>query len=400
MIYRLQNPIQPYAWGSRRFIAELCGKAAPTSEPEAELWMGAHPLAPSEALGDNQRRSLLTLLSADPQAMLGERVARRFGRLPFLLKVLAAEQPLSLQAHPSLAQAREGFAREERLSVPRAATSRNYKDDNHKPELVVALTPFSALCGFRPLSSTQRLLAELDLPALTEALTPRANETSAQTLQRAFTRWLSAPASENAPLVSAIAERASELLHGRSAFAAELGWLTRLALLHPGDAGCVCALLLNLVELSRGQALYLPAGNLHAYLEGAAIEIMANSDNVLRGGLTSKHVDVPELLRVLDFSEAAVRPLAPEARSQNQVYFATPAEEFELSCFELGAALDVQSSRGPEILLVTRGEVSLRAGERALTLTRGQSAFIPACVAAYSLHGDATVFRASVPVRH
>lgn len=397
MIYRLQNRTQPYAWGSHHFIAQLCGKAAPSSEPEAEMWMGAHPSAPSEVIGDDRPASLLELLTADPQGLLGEPVARRFGTLPFLLKVLAAEQPLSLQAHPTLAQAREGFAKEERLSVSRSAPTRNYKDDNHKPELVVALTPFSALCGFRPLSSTRPLIAELDLPVITEALTPRANETSEQTLQRAFTRWLSAPAGENAPLVSAIAHRASELVHGNSAFAAELGWLARLAALHPGDAGCVCALLLNLIELSPGQALYLPAGNLHAYLRGAAIEIMANSDNVLRGGLTSKHVDVAELLRVLDFSEAAVRPLEPRARGPSEVFYATPAEEFELSSFELTGELAVQPSRGPEILLVTRGEVSLRAGEHALTLPRGQSAFLPARVAAYSLCGDATVFRASVP---
>lgn len=397
MIYRLQNRIQPYAWGSHDFIAELRGKAAPTSEPEAEMWMGAHPSAPSEALGEDGHESLLELLSADPGAMLGETVARRFRTLPFLLKVLAAEQPLSLQAHPSLTQAREGFANEERLNVPRSDPSRNYKDANHKPELVVALTPFSALCGFRPLTSTQRLLAELDLPAITRALTPRASETSEQTLERAFTSWLTAPASETAPLVSALAHRASELMRGSSAFAAELGWLVRLAALHPRDAGCLCASLLNLVELSPGQALYLPAGNLHAYLKGAAIEIMASSDNVLRGGLTSKHVDVAELLRVLDFSEATVHPLEPRARGPSEVFYATPAQEFELSSFELGGELTVRASHGPEILLVTRGAVSLGAGEHRLTLSSGQSAFVPGSVVAYELRGDATVFRGSVP---
>lgn len=393
----LDNPVQSYAWGSRSVIADLLGKPSPSDQPQAELWMGAHPLAPSRIAGDG---SLLQRIQTDPVGMLGAEPSRRFGeRLPFLLKVLAAETPLSLQAHPSKAQAERGYASEERAGVPRDAPQRNYKDDNHKPELICAVTSFDALCGFRDVRRTLELLRALQADELAPLIETLARDPGPKGLHTAFSTLMTAPRTEVAALVDATVRAARKIADDDAgAFVAEYRWAVRLSELYPGDPGVVTALWLNLVRLEPGQALYLPAGNLHAYLKGAGMEIMANSDNVLRGGLTPKHVDVPELLRIVDFTDGRLEPLSPEPRAATEAVYRTPAPEFELSRIELGATRTFTASdrRGPEILLCTSGSAQLPDGSE---LARGRSIFVTASEGAYTLRGEAILFRAALGAR-
>jgi mannose-6-phosphate isomerase len=389
-MYLLENTVQPYAWGSRTAIAELSGRAAPASRPEAELWMGAHPSAPSKVLDQEGARSLLDVIGSDPAGTLGPRVVERFGpRLPFLLKILAAETPLSLQAHPTIEQAREGYAREQAESVPLDAPHRNYKDPNHKPELICALSPFHALVGFRPVERTLRLFDELGVGALA----PYTKKLREQGLRPFFEALMTAGAAEKQALAQALLEACER--NPVPEFEAECAWGVRIGKLYPGDVGLVVALSLNLVLLEPGQAVYLPAGNLHAYLSGTGVEIMANSDNVLRGGLTPKHVDVDELLRVLDFHAAPTEVLQPEPFDGERV-FVTPAPDFRLSRLDLEGRATVTRSNVPEILLVTRGAVRLHSAGGTIDLSSGASAFIRADDPPYELEGSGEVFRATV----
>ena len=373
---RLTNLVQAYAWGSKELLARLSGRP-PSESPEAELWMGAHPVAPSRI----HNKTLIELIDAAPVAMLGAAVAQRWGnRLPYLLKLLAAEQPLSLQAHPSLAQAREGFEKENAAGVPLNAPNRNYKDANHKPELLCALTPFRALCGFREIPQTLELLQALKQPALAAQVKLG--------LKPAFEWLMTLPRREATTLVETVVD-AAHAVTGR--WEKECATAIELHKRYPGDVGVVSALLLNSLELQPGQAIYLPAGNLHAYLGGLGVEVMASSDNVLRGGLTPKHVDVPELLKVLDFRSGPVSVVEPQANAEEQVYL-TPAPEFRLSRFQLDRRSLQPNRHGAEILVCTEGKVT--AG--ALELRPSDSVFIPASEGQYRLSGSGVVYRASV----
>jgi mannose-6-phosphate isomerase len=394
LLYPLINTVQNYAWGSFDSLAKIRGAAVPSSLPEAEIWMGAHPLAPSRIEG--AEASLLELITGNADVMLGTRTAAEFGRLPFLMKLLAAREPLSLQAHPTIDQASRGFSREEAAGIPRGASTRSYKDPHHKPELIVALTPFSALVGFRPTHATARLFAALGVPALArtvESLERRAPEAALRAL---FELVMTSPAEHKRELADATLAACRALQGELAEFRRELVWGARIGALYPGDAGIVLALALNHVVLEPGQALYLPAGNLHAYLEGTGVEIMASSDNVLRGGLTPKHVDVPELLSVLDFGAAPVA-LAPTVHHERGVAYRTPAREFELSRLEpAGGTAHVRGVTGPEIVVVTEGSLTVRRANHAVTLSSGASVFVPATGGDYELSGTGTAFRARV----
>jgi mannose-6-phosphate isomerase len=395
MIRELDNTIQPYAWGSRQVLAELRGDAGPAPGPEAELWMGAHPLAPSRLRGGAQ--TLQTAIDAEPESLLGARVLDEYGqKLPFLLKVLAAATPLSLQAHPSATQAAAGYAADQAAGIALDAPHRNYKDPNHKPELICALSEFWALCGFRDVHTTLELLRELDVPALAELERTLAAEPNEVGISRAFSALNHATADAQ----HTWAEQTTRACQARSAqsqrFADELSWAARVGELYPGDVGVVSSLLLNLVRLEPDDAIYLPAGNLHAYLGGTGVEIMASSDNVLRGGLTPKHVNVPELLRILDFRPLAVEVLKPIAHGLERVY-AAPAREFRLSYFDLTESSCTVRVEGPEIWLVTSGSFELKsATSTPLSLKRGSSAFVAASTGQLTLRGNGRIFRASV----
>ncbi|MEV1291358.1 mannose-6-phosphate isomerase, class I [Pseudonocardia sp. NPDC049635] len=397
----LENPIRTYAWGSRTVIADLLGEPVPSPHPQAELWLGAHPAAPSKVTAG---RPLHALIAADPVAALGPGRERWSGRLPFLLKVLAAEEPLSLQAHPSLEQAREGWARENAAGIAVDAPNRNYRDANHKPELLCALTDFVALVGFREPARTVELLRALDVPELGSYTELLAGQPCSDGLRALFTTWITLPQSVLDGLVPALQEGAVRLLGARSPdserYAGEARMLLDLSERYPDDAGVLAALLLNRITLRPGEALYLPAGNLHAYLSGAGIELMASSDNVLRGGLTPKHVDVPELLRVLDFAAPPppVRTARPDPETDGWYRYDVDVQEFLLRRADTVGRdkLDVPGT-GARILLCTEGSAAVEAHGEVLELPRGAAVYLAATdTGAVLTTGDdgATVFLA------
>ncbi|WP_369202957.1 mannose-6-phosphate isomerase, class I [Streptomyces sp. PU-14G] len=408
---RLENTVRPYAWGSTTALPALFGEA-PTGEPQAELWMGAHPGAPSRVERGAGPQPLSEVIAAAPERELGVRSVETYGpRLPFLLKLLAAGSPLSLQVHPDSAQAAAGHAEEEARGVPLDAPHRNYKDANHKPELVCALTPFEGLCGFRHPQEAATLLESLGVDGLKPYADILRAHPETEALREVLTALLTADKDEMAATVAAAAEAAAEST-AHAVYA-------DIARHYPGDPGVLAAMLLNHVVLRPGEALFLAAGVPHAYLSGLGVEIMANSDNVLRCGLTPKHVDVPELLRIVRFEPTDPGVLRPEAdESTGEEVYETPAGEFRLSRFALvpGAAPHALHAPAAQILLCTEGTAMLHGtdgaafgdggpeggtegarGEAELALTPGRSAFVPAGEKV-RIRGDGTLFRATVAV--
>lgn len=388
---RISGIIQPYSWGSRTAIAELTGRPRPTELPEAELWLGAHPKSPSTL----ETGALLSdVIDRSPRSALGSKCVDEFGaRLPFLLKVLAAETALSLQAHPTLEQARAGFARENAAGIPIDSPMRNYRDDNHKPELLVALTEFHALTGFRDVKRTRALFGALDLPELAESA--RCLEKNG--LRGLFEEWLSlenAQAQELSMLVVGACRRYLDaFLDGD--FVEESQTVIDLAEQYPGDSGVLVAMLLNRITLQPGEGVYLGAGHLHAYLRGTGIEMMANSDNVLRGGLTNKHIDRSELVDVVRFKSIAppiIRPVPLTTFLQEGVLrYSTPAPEFQLRRIEIrpssvrGSSVARTWADGPQILLCTKGacEIAVDGVESmspgsSFEIAQGESIWLPA----------------------
>ncbi|MEV4612356.1 mannose-6-phosphate isomerase, class I [Kitasatospora sp. NPDC049258] len=393
---RLRNTVRPYAWGSVTAIPELLGRQ-PTGEPQAELWMGAHPGSPSLVDRGRGPRSLAEVISADPVRELGAEATAKFGpTLPFLLKVLAAGLPLSMQAHPTLAQARAGYADEETRRIPLDAPERNYKDANHKPELICALSEFEGLCGFRSPADAADLMASLDLPALGPLIDTLRGKPESEALSSVLATVLSMTGEGARRLVTEVAAAVAAAAPGDPTGA--MAGYAFAGRTHPGDPGLIAALLLNHVILQPGDALYLGAGVPHAYLRGTGVELMANSDNVLRCGLTPKHVDVPELLRVVDFQAGRPQVLHPEPGPDGARHYPVPIDEFRLSRYTLDAETRRLPGRAPQILLCTRGTARLTAADGStLALDRGESAFLPATGTDTALAGPgAEVFRATV----
>ncbi len=398
-MYRLINPIRDYAWGSLTAIPELLG-TEPDGRPAAELWLGAHPSAPSAVVTPLGERPLDRVIAEDPDGALGRDVVARFGpSLPYLLKVIAAARPLSLQVHPHLDQAREGYDAEEAAGVPVAASSRNYKDRNHKPELIYALTNFEALCGFRAPRRAAELLSGLEAPLAIALAAVLQREPTYRGIRTAFRRLLDPDlrpeASQIAEVVAASARRLEE---GSPSPRADRT-VVRLAEHYPDDPGVIVSLLLNPVTLQPGEAMFVPAGGVHAYLHGVGLEVMANSDNVLRAGLTGKHIDVPELLAAVDYVAAPPVRIAPESRNAVSRVFYAPVDDFELSVTQVtDGGVHRLPGRGPRVLLCLDGALTLTdAGGADLTLTRGASAFAAASDGVLAVRGNGTLVQADVP---
>ena len=395
----LKNSIQEYAWGSRTAIPGLLGQSVPADKPQAELWMGAHPKAPSQVLADGLWRSLPEVIQESPEETLGQKVAARFSnQLPFLFKVLAAAKPLSIQAHPNKEQAGQGFVRENELGIPLDAPHRNYRDDNHKPEIICALTPFWALNGFRKIEETLSLLEEARIPGLAEIVSFLRSHPNRAGLKKFFNHLMTTDSGKQRKIVEQAVNAAEKRTHEEPVWT----WMIKLNEEYPGDMGVLSPIFLNLFRLEPQQAMYLPAGELHGYLEGVGIELMANSDNVLRGGLTPKHIDVQELLAVLNFTDGDLNILSPENLTPGEAAYNTEAEEFVLSVLRIKKAAPFSSSRdrSVEMMMCTEGEVSvtdLRIGD-ITRLTRGISIIVPAAVEQYSIEGDGILYKAAVPV--
>lgn len=393
--YPLHTVVQEYPWGSPHFIPQLLGKPNPENIPKAELWMGTHPRGPARVQANGSVRELSQLIAEDPDGTLGAPVTRRFGAdLPFLLKLLAAAQPLSIQAHPNREQARAGFQRENRAGIPPEAVNRSYKDPNHKPEIICALTPFWAMRGFRPVAEIVTELEALEAAVLREPLGRLADSGDSAALRRFYRQLMTLDRQTAAALIRTACDAYAD------SDAPHHEWLQRLARSHPEDVGALSPLILNVLRLEPGQALFQPAGELHAYLEGFGVELMANSDNVLRGGLTGKHVDLDELIAILTFESSRVQPMEPvESRTGVAVYPGS-AEEFRLVrvASVTGNPVDVVPT-SCHVCVCVHGEVRLvqpDSGETH-TVAPGRSVFVPARVSRYQVTGEGVLYRAEVP---
>lgn len=392
-----------YAWGSSTFIPGLLGRPSPSRKPAAELWMGAHPRGPSRVEMAGSSIPLDRLIRKDPEGTLGPAAREKFGdRLPFLLKILAVERPLSIQAHPDRDQARRGFRRENAAGVPIGDPGRNYRDESAKPELLCALTPFEALCGFRDREEIAAAVSDLDLGSfLPEA--ERFRETpDGENLRRLFGALLALPAAEKKTLLARLGELADGARKIRPLPAEVKRWFAGLRKLYPGDIGMIAPLFLNLVRLEPEEALYLAPGELHAYLNGAGVEIMASSDNVLRGGLTAKHIDGPELAGILSCRCGPAQSFRADPGAGVESFYPSPAEEFRLSRLQPVSSAPFRSERrqGPEIVFCYRGRARVD-GESgsAGDLARGDSVFIPFGAGEYTIRGEAVLYRATLPSR-
>lgn len=383
---KLINTLQEYAWGSPTALTTLYGIPNPENKPMAELWMGAHPKSPSYIEINGEKRSLREAISENQTAWLSPAVAARFGELPFLFKVLCADQPLSIQVHPSKQAAERGFAKENAAGIPLTAPERNYKDANHKPELVFALTPFKAVNGFRELHDIVSLLQPVSgaHPAIAHFLT----SPDMAGLAQLFTALLSMEGEEKAlalDLLKATAEKS-------------LGepWDTVKLIAHfyPEDSGLFSPLLLNVIELQPGEAMFLFAETPHAYLNGVALEVMANSDNVLRAGLTPKYIDIPELMDNLKFE---AKPwdslLAQPAVHPDRLDFPVPVDDFAFSVHQLSASPATVHQQSAAILFCIEGEAVINDGVTRLTLAPGESCFIPADASPVTVTGSGRLAR-------
>lgn len=381
----LRGGVQHYAWGSPTLMAERFGWPV-TEEPQAELWVGAHPLLPASVRDGDGWSPLDDAIASDPVAWLGAAVVDRFGpTLPMLLKILGIGQPLSLQVHPSTAQAVAGFAREEAAGIDRFTPERLYRDERAKPELLCALTSMDVLCGFRALDEIRELFRLIGGPF--DHLASLVN--GDDSLRSIVTECLSRSADQQRALVDVLVEHVPVLPWSDGAVVGEL------AARYPGDAGVVVALLLNHMHLEAGDALFLPAGNLHAYLSGLGVEVMANSDNVLRGGLTPKHVDVAELARTL-VPTSGPWPLAPSVVTDGVERWATSAPEVDLSKARIvGGHVGFPVSDGPCLFLVTDGMVTMHVRDDVIQVAPGEAAY---AMPGSDVHvsGTGTVFRAAV----
>ncbi|HED3138055.1 mannose-6-phosphate isomerase [Citrobacter farmeri] len=384
---KLINSVQNYAWGSKTALTELYGVANPQQLPMAELWMGAHPKSSSKVKdASGQIVSLRDVIDRQQSALLGDAVAKRFGELPFLFKVLCAAQPLSIQVHPNKRNSEIGFAKENAAGIPMDAAERNYKDPNHKPELVFALTPFLAMNAFREFSEIVSLLQPV--AGAHTAIAHFLEQPNAERLSQLFAGLLNMQGEEKSRAL-AILKAALETQQGEP-------WQTirLIAEFYPDDSGLFSPLLLNVVKLNPGEAMFLFAETPHAYLQGVALEVMANSDNVLRAGLTPKYIDIPELVANVKFdAKPANQLLTTPVKNGAELDFPIPVDDFAFSLHSLSAqetAIDQQSAA---ILFCVEGEAVLSKGEQRLVLKPGESAFISAEESPVSVSGVGRVAR-------
>ncbi|MFS2223146.1 mannose-6-phosphate isomerase [Pantoea sp. B65] len=383
---KLVNSLQNYAWGSKTALTDLYGIANPDNLPMAEMWMGAHPKSSSSVEIGGEVHSLRSVIERDKTRLLGARVAERFGELPFLFKVLCAAQPLSIQVHPSKAAAEAGFAKENAAGIELTDAKRNYKDANHKPELVYALTPFLAINGFRECREIVSLLQPL--AAAHPAIAVFLQHPDEPHLAQLFASLLSLQDQEKA-LALGVLKAALNNQHGQP-------WQTIKAIsqFYPDDSGLFSPLLLNVIELQPGEAMFLFAETPHAYLQGVALEVMANSDNVLRAGLTPKYIDIPELLANVRFSASRYQQLLTQPQvTGNITHFPIPVDDFAFAIHALEPAPAQIEQQSAAILFCIEGQAIIRHGEQQLVLQPGESCFVAADESPLTLSGSGRVAR-------
>ncbi|MDT8953433.1 mannose-6-phosphate isomerase, class I [Aeromonas caviae] len=393
MIFKLTNVIQNYAWGSRTALNTLFGFDNPNNEPQAELWMGAHPSGGSH-LGALDV-SLADYVAKEPTRVLGNYTATRYGELPYLFKILAADTPLSIQVHPNKRNSELGFERENAQGIELTAANRNYKDPNHKPELVYAISVYKAMNGFRPFDDILALLAEIPMPALASEVEAFKLSPNADGLKSLFTTLLTLEGDKQQQVLAQLTDS-----YGR----ADVSVMTKQALeysehfskLYPGDNGLLAPLILNVVELQPGEAMFLHAETPHAYVQGTALEVMASSDNVLRAGLTPKHIDVKELVANTCFEPIPPSHLLTEPlKREGYLHFPVPVDDFRFDVLDASDAKKRVFVRSAEVVFCIEGEVTVNSHHKQVTLQPGESVFIPCEAMEYTCYGKGRLARVS-----
>ncbi|MGL6314188.1 mannose-6-phosphate isomerase, class I [Vibrio sp. WXL103] len=391
-IFKLDNKIQNYAWGSKTSIHDTFGIENPNNEPQAEIWMGAHPNGCSHDSKSN--KPISTIIDSAKEAVLGDYTADRFGELPFLFKVLAAETPLSIQVHPNKRKARLGFERENKQGIALNAANRNYKDPNHKPELVYALTFYKAMNGFRPIEVIVALFEEVQILSLSKELSALKAGMDGQALKVFFTSILSLAGERKERVLEelfAAYSRPAKTALGREA----LQYSQEFKVHYENDIGLLAPLILNTIELAPGEAMFLFAETPHAYVQGMGLEIMANSDNVLRAGLTPKHIDVAELIdntkfESIDPDNIRLRPVEKEGR----LSYPIPVDDFGFDILHINNTFSKQYLRSTEILFCLEGAVTINDGSDNVTIGAGESVFVGCDSKSYQFTGAGIVARA------
>jgi len=385
-LWKLENTIQSYAWGDPVYLADLLGLDEKQT-PRAEMWMGAHPGAPSQISELNT--DLFSFIEKNRSFVLGDGNAAQYANLPFLFKVLTAGKALSIQVHPSKKQAETGFFAENNKNIALDAFNRTYKDDNHKPEILCALTPFTAMKGFRQVKDIVRFWADAGLSGTVVFLDKSLADGDLKSFSIGL---LSLGEVEKLLLLKTAAKISESKVHSL-----EAEWVLKLMDMYPGDIAALAPLYLNLYVLKAGQAVYLKAGIMHAYLEGAGIELMANSDNVIRGGLTPKYIDLEEMADVVIFESDEGGVLSSKAGNNEWFVYKTPFREFELSSLKVDGQAFSQRDEGPQIILCTEGSVTVSSGTESIVMRKGESLIVFASASELSISGKASLYRAGVP---
>ncbi|OEF09771.1 mannose-6-phosphate isomerase, class I [Aliivibrio logei] len=391
-LFKLDNVIQNYAWGSQTSIQQLFGIENKAGEPQAEIWMGAHPNGCSkiEATGE----LLSELIKKYPIETLGRYTHQRFGDLPYLFKVLAADKPLSVQVHPKLSDAKLGFEKENQQGIELGAFNRNYKDANHKPELVYALTFYRAMNGFRPIAEMMSIFEQANVSVLSEAVAQLKGSPTSSGLQAFFTTVMSLTGKDKTDALAQLIEGSD--IKAKTKVAREaFGMVAEFSEEFSDDIGLFSPLMLNVIELEPGEAMFLHAATPHAYVQGTGLEIMANSDNVLRAGLTPKHMDIEELIshtefHSISFDDIRLHPIKKERKQSYPI----PVDDFGFEIIEVVEESAEQYVRGAEILFCIEGEVIIESDDSVITLHAGQSVFVCNNADVYSSKGKGTLARA------
>ncbi|XKM13032.1 mannose-6-phosphate isomerase, class I [Orbaceae bacterium ac157xtp] len=389
-IWKLQNVIKHYDWGTFNALTQLFNIQNPDNKPMAEVWMGAHPAGVSTAIDSKGNKIQLdALIAANPSNILGDSIAKQFNNtLPYLFKILSANAPLSIQVHPELSKAKAGFAKENALNIPLDSPKRNFKDPNHKPELIYALTPFWAMNAFRPIDEIIKLFTQLDLSCFADEVAKLANNPTPESLHHFFAFSLSLNGDKKQKAIA-------ELLTKSKPFnTVPFTLIQEVSKQYPDDAGLFAPLILNVIELQPGQAMFLKAETPHAYLKGTGLEIMASSDNVLRAGLTPKYIDTAELLANTRFDSVAKDDLlTTPTNHENVTAFSVPVRDFVFDIVESDEVAKTFNTNSAEILLCLEGELTVSASD-SFTLKPGESVFIAQSAKSYTYQGNAKFARA------
>lgn len=391
MLYPMHNPIQNYAWGSTTSLNQLFGIDNPEGQPQAEVWMGAHPNGCSQIEIDGTGRLLSEHIAQNPTAVLGESIQQRFGNdLPYLVKLLAAAQPLSIQVHPEKSAAQAGFERENAEGIPLDAAHRNYKDPNHKPELVYALTPYLAMNAFRELDEMVSLFEQSGITLLDDAISTLK---ASRDLQGFFNHVMRLEGENKTQVVAQLLDNVAGKGTDDNARLA-FNTVALLAEFYPGDIGLLSPLMLNVIELQPGEAMFLDAQTPHAYLRGTGVEVMANSDNVLRAGLTPKFMDLDELISSTRFTPVPLNQLRTTLQTAGGVsHMPVPVPDFIIDRIMVNSDAQTFAVNSAEILLCLEGSVQVASGEQQLSLKAGESLFVEACSESFSVEGDGVMVR-------